>query len=170
MTFADCAHIVDQALGTAPALLQGLLTSPVFFYRGCGFFVGAWKGRLWRTADMNTLLATGTLEARARSWLRKPPAWSAPAGSCPSPSNRSCPGDLVVIRSGERIPVDGVIRDGASTVDGSMLIGAGGFRFEAVIVAAVATPLVWWFLGTLELALSHFMSVVATSLRLRSFR
>jgi Cu+-exporting ATPase len=39
------------------------------------------------------------------------------------PFEQVVPGDLVVIRSGERIPVDGVIRHGASTVDGSLLNG-----------------------------------------------
>jgi Cu+-exporting ATPase len=32
-------------------------------------------------------------------------------------------GDIVVVRPGERIPVDGVVRDGASSVDESMLTG-----------------------------------------------
>jgi len=33
------------------------------------------------------------------------------------------PGDVILVRPGERIPVDGVIRDGASAVDESMLTG-----------------------------------------------
>ncbi len=33
------------------------------------------------------------------------------------------PGDLVLVRSGERVPVDGVVVDGASAVDESMLTG-----------------------------------------------
>jgi Cu+-exporting ATPase len=72
------------------------------------------------------------------------------------PIEQVVPGDLVVIRPGERIPVDGVIRDGASTLDESMLTGesapvektsgamvyaatingAGGFQFEARKVGA----------------------------------
>jgi Cu+-exporting ATPase len=63
-------------------------------------------------------------------------------------------GDLVVVRPGEKIPVDGVVREGASTVDESMLTGeslpvekrpgaevfgatlnkTGTFRFEATKV------------------------------------
>ena len=63
-------------------------------------------------------------------------------------------GDLVIVRPGEKVPVDGVIVDGASTVDESMLTGegvpvdkgpgeevigatinrAGSFRFEATRV------------------------------------
>jgi len=33
------------------------------------------------------------------------------------------PGDLIRVRPGERVPVDGVIRDGATTIDESMLTG-----------------------------------------------
>ena len=60
-------------------------------------------------------------------------------------------GDLVIVRPGERVPVDGVVRDGASEIDESMLTGeslpvakiagaqvfggtvngTGAFRFEA---------------------------------------
>ncbi|MCS7080019.1 MAG: heavy metal translocating P-type ATPase [Chloracidobacterium sp.] len=39
------------------------------------------------------------------------------------PVSNICPGDLVVVRPGERIPVDGVVVEGASFVDESMLTG-----------------------------------------------
>jgi P-type Cu+ transporter len=249
------------------AWLQLILTAPVMFYCGSGFFASAWKGLLRRTADMNTLVATGTgaafaysavatllggalpvyyesaavivtlvlmgrmLEARARrkasdairklSALTPQTANVIRAGVETSlPIDQVTPGDLVVIRPGERIPVDGAVRDGASSVDESMLTGesapvekaagamvyaatingAGGFRFEArkvgaetvlaqivamveraqgskapiarladvvaswftpaVIVAAVGTLAVWWFVGTHEQALLHFVSVL----------
>ncbi len=65
-------------------------------------------------------------------------------------------GDLVVVRPGEKIPVDGIVREGASAVDESMLTGeslpvekrpgaevfgatlnkTGAFRFEATKVGA----------------------------------
>ena len=42
---------------------------------------------------------------------------------CDLPVEQVVPGDLVVVRPGERIPVDGVVCDGASAVDESMLTG-----------------------------------------------
>ncbi|HLS89435.1 MAG TPA: heavy metal translocating P-type ATPase [Sphingobacteriaceae bacterium] len=39
------------------------------------------------------------------------------------PAEQVQPGDLVVVRPGERIPVDGVIQSGASAIDESMLTG-----------------------------------------------
>jgi len=70
------------------------------------------------------------------------------------PVEEVVPGDLVLVRPGEKIPVDGVIRQGESAVDESMLTGesmpvdkrpgdevfgatmnrTGAFRFEAVKV------------------------------------
>jgi len=183
--------------------VQFILTVPVLFYCGSGFFSSAWKALLRRTADMNTLVATGTgaaffysavatilggslpvyfesaaviitlvlmgrmLEARARrrasDAIRKLSSLAPRTanviregreGSIPIEHVR--PGDVVVIRPGERIPVDGVVLEGASTVDESTLTGesapvektagavvyaatingAGAFRFEARKVGA----------------------------------
>jgi Cu+-exporting ATPase len=70
------------------------------------------------------------------------------------PVEEVLPGDIVIVRPGERIPVDGIIREGHSSVDESMLTGeslpvektvgdsvfagtinkAGSFRFEATKV------------------------------------
>lgn len=57
------------------------VAAPVLFYCGSGFFVGACKGLRRRTADMNTLVATGTRAAvlpmpseNSRRWLPKRPA------------------------------------------------------------------------------------------------
>jgi Cu+-exporting ATPase len=70
------------------------------------------------------------------------------------PVEEVVPGDLVIVRPGEKVPVDGVVRDGTSAVDESMLTGeslpvektpgdevfgatinkTGAFRFEATKV------------------------------------
>ncbi len=42
------------------AWVQLLLTTPVMFWCGSMFFLGAWKAMLLRSADMNTLVAMGT--------------------------------------------------------------------------------------------------------------
>ena len=68
----------------------------------------------------------GTSEAirRARStFSRARPACcaTAPSATCPSPRSRV--GDLVRVRPGERVAVDGEVVEGASTVDESMLTG-----------------------------------------------
>jgi len=75
------------------------------------------------------------------------------------PVEEVVPGDLVLVRPGEKIPVDGVIRQGESAVDESMLTGesmpvekrpgdevfgatvnrTGAFRFEAVKVGRDTT-------------------------------
>jgi Cu+-exporting ATPase len=39
------------------------------------------------------------------------------------PVDRLVPGDLILVRPGEKIPVDGVIREGASSIDQSMITG-----------------------------------------------
>jgi len=130
-------------------------------------------------------------------------------------------GDLVLVRPGEKVPVDGVIREGYSAVDESMITGeslpvekrkgdpvigatlnkTGAFRFEAtkvgkdtvlaqiirlveeaqgskapiqrladrvagvfvpiVIAIAIATFLVWWWLGPAPAALFGLLSFVA---------
>ena len=50
-----------------PPWLQLLLATPILAYSGRHFFVGAWKGLKHRSADMNTLVATGTGAAYAYS-------------------------------------------------------------------------------------------------------
>jgi Cu+-exporting ATPase len=114
------------------------------------------------------LVLTGrALEARARRKtslaLRRlvnllPPIASVEEGGqrIEKPVNRIASGELVLVRPGERVPVDGVIVDGSSAVDESMLTGepmpvtkgagdkvvggtvntAGAFRYRATSVGA----------------------------------
>ena len=153
------------------------LTTPVQFLIGWPFLRGAWKSFRHRTADMNTLVAVGTLSAYLYSAAATVfPAFFRRAGIAPAvyfdtsafiialilfgrllearakgqtseairklaglepktarvmregveidvPIGEVLVGDLVVVRPGERIPVDGVVGDGRSTVDESMITG-----------------------------------------------
>jgi Cu+-exporting ATPase len=168
--------------------LELILTTPVLFWAGGEFFTGAWAAARHRVADMNTLVAVGTLsayvysvvatiapwlllvshataltgdghpmaqvgvyyevaaiivtlilmgrllEARARS--KTGGAIRALMGLQPKTarverdgSEQDIPvaevkvGDTVLVRPGEKIPVDGEVLDGGSSVDESMLTG-----------------------------------------------
>lgn len=164
------------------------LTTPVLFWAGREFFVGAWISAKHRAADMNTLVAIGTfaayayslvvtvaphlltsatsthsgmagmkmsgpgvyyeaaavivtlilmgnvLQARANSQTSS--AIKALMGLQPKtarvernggeqdiPISDVVVGDIVLVRPGEKVPVDGEVLDGASSVDESMLTG-----------------------------------------------
>jgi Cu+-exporting ATPase len=162
-----------------------VLTTPVLFWAGREFFVGAWGAARQRTSDMNTLVAIGTftayaysvvvtvapqlvasttghsasthgasagvyfeaaaviislilmgrlLEARARaqtgSAIRALMGLQAKTARVERngieqdvPLEAVVPGDIVLVRPGEKVPVDGEVLDGASSVDESMLTG-----------------------------------------------
>jgi Cu+-exporting ATPase len=159
------------------------LTTPVLFWAGREFFTGAWAAARHRAADMNTLVAIGTLSAYLYSLAATAaPGWFAAAAghaghagavgvyyevaaiivtlilmgrlleararSRTSGAIRSLMdlapklarverdgveqdipvaevqvGDVVLVRPGEKVPVDGTVLDGRSTVDESMLTG-----------------------------------------------
>jgi len=168
--------------------LELALTTPVLFWAGREFFTGAWAAAKHRVADMNTLVALGTLsayvfsvvatiapellsvasvdgsgaghamaspvgvyyevaaiivtlilmgrllEARARS--KTSGAIQALIGLQPKlarvlrdgkeqdiPIAEVRLGDNILVRPGEKVPVDGEVIDGASSVDESMLTG-----------------------------------------------
>ncbi|NIW36427.1 MAG: copper-translocating P-type ATPase, partial [Gemmatimonadetes bacterium] len=154
-----------------------LLATPVQFWAGWQFYVGAWKTAKHFTADMNTLIAVGTsaaygysvaatfapglfeaaaietsvyfetsaliialillgrwLEARAKGrtsaaikrlmGLRAKTARVVRDGQeVDIPVEQVAPGDIVIVRPGEKIPVDGIVLDGRSAVDESMITG-----------------------------------------------
>jgi P-type Cu+ transporter len=167
---------------------QLALTTPVVFYSGAQFYRGAWAALRHRSADMNTLIATGTGAAYLYSVAATvaPQLFATAAGGAGHPAagaHAAAPvyfeaasviialillgrlmesrakgrtneairrllklqpgtarvvrdgrevdvpveevtvGDLLVVRPGERIPVDGVVEEGASAVDESMLTG-----------------------------------------------
>ena len=185
------------------------LATPVQFYVGWDFYVGAYKALRNRAANMDVLVALGSsvayaysvvvavaltigttatgehvyfetsaliitliklgklLEVRAKGetsaaikelmGLRPSTARVVRGGSeVDVPVDSVTVGETVVVRPGERIPVDGLVLDGRSTVDESMLTGeslpiekgpgdsvvgatinkTGTFRFEAKRVGA----------------------------------
>ncbi|MBI4828103.1 MAG: copper-translocating P-type ATPase [Nitrospinae bacterium] len=159
------------------AAVQFALTTYALFGPGLPFITGAWKAFKKREADMNTLIAVGTLSA----WLYSTvgalaPELTAVDGSAPPlyfetaavivslilmgrylearargrasdaiarlmslapktarvvrdgvemdiPAAQARVGDMVIVRPGEAIPVDGVVTEGASAVDESMVTG-----------------------------------------------
>lgn len=161
--------------------LEGALTSLVMFWAGVEFFTGAWSAARHRAADMNTLVAIGTLsaylysvaatlrpeyfitahahdamnqevyfetaaviitlilmgrllEARARSQtsgairalmdLQAKTARVIKDGKEQDvPLEQVQVGDVLLVRPGEKVPVDGQVIEGASRVDESMLTG-----------------------------------------------
>lgn len=159
--------LIPESLGLRLALLA--LVTPVQFYVGRQFYVGAYKALKAGSANMDVLIALGTsaayiyslittflvpghvyyetaaviitlivlgkyLEARAKGRtseairklmdlnpktarvLRDGEEVEVPAGAVQV-------GDRVVVRPGERIPVDGIVVEGHSSVDESMLTG-----------------------------------------------
>jgi Cu+-exporting ATPase len=162
---------------TLPPWFQLVLATPILAYSGRHFFVGAWKGVKHRSADMNTLVATGTGAAYAYSaaatlapdvfrsagiephvyfeaaativtlillgaWLEvrakgrtgeairellglQPEAARVRRGGVEVevPVEQVKVGDVLVVRPGERVPVDGEVIEGRSAVDESMLTG-----------------------------------------------
>ena len=197
----------------ANPFVQLVLTAPVLFYSGWGFFKGTWYTLRNRTADMNTLIGIGTGAAFVYSmvatfladWLRAQGVEAAvyyetaavivtlillgrllevraKAGTSAaierllSLQARTARvrregkdvdlsvedvvvGDLVVVRPGEKIAVDGAIAEGEGTIDEAMVTGesvpvtkgvgdpvigatinrAGAFVFEATKVGKDTT-------------------------------
>ncbi|MEL6159289.1 MAG: heavy metal translocating P-type ATPase [Cyanobacteria bacterium J06554_11] len=159
------------------AWLQLVLATPVLFWCGRSFFVGAWKAFTHRAANMNTLIALGTgtaylyslfltlfpgllrsqglaadvyyeaavviiallllgryLENRARGQtsdaIRQLMGLQANTArvirrneEIDLPIEDVVVGDVIIVRPGEKIPVDGEVTEGSSTVDESMVTG-----------------------------------------------
>ena len=153
-----------------PVWLQWLLATPVQFWSGKRFYVGAWHSLRGGGANMDVLVALGTsaayllscamlllhtgkpvyfeasatiitlvllgklLEARAKG--RASAALEALINLQPKlahlerngtiqdvPADQVKPGDIFLVRPGESVPVDGIVLEGASSMDESMLTG-----------------------------------------------
>jgi Cu+-exporting ATPase len=185
LVLAMAGHLVPAwaAVLSFPARpwVELALTTPVLFWAGWDFLAGAAKAARHRAADMNTLVAVGTLAAYAYSLTATlAPGWftSHAHGDRPMPQvyyevaasivvlillgnllqaratartrgairalvglnprtarverdgrEQDVPiddvrvGDVLLVRPGEKVPVDGVVLDGSSSVDESMLTG-----------------------------------------------
>lgn len=113
------------ALGTSAAFLYSLATT--FWLAGPVYYDSA--------AVIITLIVLGKyLEARAKG--RTSEAIRKLMGLAPRtarvvrdgaeqdiPVEEVVPGDLVVVRPGEKVPVDGIVQEGRSTIDESMITG-----------------------------------------------
>lgn len=155
---------------TWPKWLMFVLATPVQFYVGWQYYVGAYKSLRNGSANMDVLIALGSsvaylysiavtlafisghvyfetaaviitlirlgkfLEARAKGrtseaikklmGLRAKTARVVRSGlETEVPVDEVIVGDVVLVRPGERIPVDGVVIEGRSAVDESMLTG-----------------------------------------------
>ena len=173
-----------------PRWLQLLLATPVQFWIGRRFYVGAGHALRGGGANMDVLIALGTtmawglsaavtlmqleqrhvyfeagaaiitlvlfgrlLEARARSGMSaaleglsrlQPPTAHVRRGGATVdvPLADVAVGERLIVRAGDRMPVDGVVREGTSTVDESMVTGES----RAVAKASGSTV----FAGTLN--------------------
>jgi Cu+-exporting ATPase len=157
--------------------LQLLFQTPIQFWVGWQFYIGAWKTAKHKSADMNTLIAVGTsaayvysvlatffpwlfaakglmaevyfdtagaiivlillgrlLEARAKGQtseaIKKLIGLQAKTArvvrdgqEIDIPVEEVEIGDLVLVRPGEKVPVDGILKEGHSSVDESMVTG-----------------------------------------------
>lgn len=157
--------------------LQLVLTTPVLFWAGSGFYINAWKALKRHTATMDTLVAIGTgaaylyslfptffpqwfirqglkpdvyfeaasviiallllgrlLENRAKGQtseaIRKLMGLQAKTArvirngrEVDIPIAEVILGDVILVRPGEKIPVDGEIVEGSSTIDEAMVTG-----------------------------------------------
>ncbi|MFN2399349.1 MAG: heavy metal translocating P-type ATPase, partial [Gemmatimonadaceae bacterium] len=136
---------------TAMAGMSDMTSAPVYFEAAAVIIALILLGRMLesrakaRTGD--AIRALAGLQAKTARVIRENSELDVPV-------EEVVPGDSVIVRPGEKIPVDGVVRDGASAVDESMLTGeslpvekkpgnevfgatlnkTGSFRFQATKV------------------------------------
>ncbi len=150
-------------------LIVWVLATPALFFGGQTFLRGAWHSLLARTANMDTLVALGTLAAysysvwavlaggrevyfdsvvmittfvvvgryletvggararkdvRALLELQPERAWKLESGGLTQVRAATLlPGDVIVVKQGERVPVDAEVTDGAGAANEALLSG-----------------------------------------------
>ena len=121
--FAMALDLGLFGMGAKPAWtnwLMGAVATPVQFYVGWQYYVGAYKALRNRSANMDVLIAMGSSVAYFYSII-------VTLGILPAelevPVDEVAVGDLVLVRPGETIAVDGVVVEGRSSVDEAMLTG-----------------------------------------------
>jgi P-type Cu+ transporter len=164
--------LIPSSIGFAPWMnwLMLVLATPVQFYVGWQYYVGAFKALRNKSANMDVLIAMGSsiaylyslpivfgwlnghvyletaaviitlirlgkfLEARAKGrtseaikklmGLRPKTARVVRSGiELDIPVDEVVTGDMIIVRPGEKFPTDGVVTEGRSAVDESMLTG-----------------------------------------------
>jgi Cu+-exporting ATPase len=171
MLWRGALPVGSESADLLPRWLQFALATPVQFWIGRRFYVGAWRSLRGGGANMDVLIVLGTtmawalssvvtvlglnhqhvyfeagaavitlvllgklLEARARAGtsaaleglLRLQPKTVRVARNGTTvevPLEEVVVGDRVQVRAGESVPVDGIVREGQSSVDESMLTG-----------------------------------------------
>jgi Cu+-exporting ATPase len=132
-----------------PRWIQFALATPVQFWIGKRFYVGAWHSLRGGGANMDVLVALGTTMAYLFSTIvtglglqNQHVYFEAGAAvitlvllqprtarverdgqTVDLPIEQIRPGDACLVRAGERIPIDGEVTDGSSSVDEAMLTG-----------------------------------------------
>lgn len=173
---------IPGIMDTAPELIKNfyvqlILATPVQFWAGWQFYQSTWKALLHRTANMDTLIALGTLVAylysafitffpenlsslgvevmpyfdvsiivitlillgryleaiakkRTSQALKKLMGLQAKTArvvrggaEVDLPIDQVVHGDTIIVRPGEKVPVDGTIIEGSSSIDESMVTG-----------------------------------------------
>ena len=172
LSMARDFDLIPQSIGFAPWMnwLMLALATPVQFYVGWQYYVGAFKALRNKSANMDVLIAMGSsiaylyslpivfgwltghvyletaaviitlirlgkfLEARAKGrtseaikklmGLRPKTARVLRSGvEIDIPVDEVVTGDVIIVRPGEKFPTDGVVTEGRSAVDESMLTG-----------------------------------------------
>ncbi len=148
----SAAFLYSVAMTVAPQVFRGLGIAPAVYYDTAAVIVtlillGRFLEAIAKGRTSEAIRRLMGLRAKTARVVRDGEEQDIPVDEVRS-------GDLVIVRPGEKVPVDGIVREGASAVDESMLTGeslpvekragdqvigatlnkTGTFRFEATKV------------------------------------